>query len=150
MLEKIKDLIKRQEQSIKIRPLRHLAITMHGLEDWSKKHKKPVEEAYKKGFENLKEIIKLQLDSNIPILTIYLLPEKQKKEEDYELFLKEFVSFFEYLRDSEEMQQNKVKISALGKWYDIPGSAVEILKDVHACLQGPRNIPGKPGQQDSR
>ena len=129
MLERFKLLLRLQEkEGIVKRSIKHLAITTHGIEKWSRENKKPLEETYKKSFELIKQVIELQINNKIPILTIYLLPEKLKKEEEFPKFLDEFIAFFTMLKSSSLVHENKVKVSALGKWYDIPGRAVEPIK----------------------
>ena len=130
MLERFKLLLRLQEkEGIVKRNIKHLAITTHGMENWSEQNKKPLEETYKKSFELIKQVIELQIKNKIPIFTIYLLPEKLKKEEEFPKFLDEFIAFFTMLKSSSLVHENKIKISALGKWYDIPGRAVDSIKE---------------------
>jgi undecaprenyl diphosphate synthase len=130
MLERFKLLLKLEEKEgeVKERKIRHLALTTHGMELWALKNKKPIEEAYKKSFKILKELVDLQSKNNIPILTVYLLPEELKKEEFFSAFLEEFIKFFEDLKINDKIHKNKIKISALGKWYDIPSRGVDAIK----------------------
>lgn len=123
MLEKVKNLIKTE-----LKPIRHLVITLNGMELWSEKNKKPIEESYKQSFDILKDLVEQQIKYNIPILTIYLLPEELKKDEHFPSFLDSFVNYFEFLKLSELVKKYKIKISALGKWYDIPSRGVESIK----------------------
>ncbi|MEE9525505.1 MAG: polyprenyl diphosphate synthase [Candidatus Woesearchaeota archaeon] len=131
MLERFKLMLKLQEKEGKAKKtIRHLAITMHGMEKWAEDKKKPLQEVYKKSFSILKEIIEYQIKNNTPILSIYVLPEQLKKEEDYPIFLDELIGFLNSVKKSSLIHNNKVKISALGKWYDIPGRAVDVIKEV--------------------
>jgi undecaprenyl diphosphate synthase len=134
VLEKIKisKILHKQEEAIKIRALRHVAITMQGLEVFAQQNRKPVEEIYKKSFEILKDILQQQIKLNIPIITVLLLTEKQKKEEKFSKFIDELIGFFNYIKQEEYIHQNKIKISALGKWYDIPSRAVDPIKEAIA------------------
>ena len=68
----------------------HLAVTTHGMKAWSEEHNQLLNQAYIKGFEIIKEIIQLQIKNNIPILTIYLIPEFLKEREHFPIFLDEF------------------------------------------------------------
>ncbi|MBW2977623.1 di-trans,poly-cis-decaprenylcistransferase [Candidatus Woesearchaeota archaeon] len=129
MLEKFKKVLKHEKEH-KIRSLKHLVITTHGVKPWAEKEKKTIEEAYKKSFEILNEIINLQTEQNIPILTIYLMPEGLKRKEYFPFFLNSLVAFFEKLLSSDNITNNKIKVSMLGKWYDLPGRAVEPLKEI--------------------
>lgn len=131
MLERFKLLLKLEEKEGKqTRALRHLAITTHGMELWAVKQKKELGETYKKSFEIVRELIELQIEHNVPILTIHLLPEEGKKEEQFSVFLDEFISFFNALKMASIIHKNKIKVSALGKWYDIPGRAVDPIKEI--------------------
>lgn len=132
MLEKISKILHKQEEAIKIKALRHLAITMQGLEVYAQQNKKQIEEVYKKSFELLKEVIQQQVKLNIPIMTVLLLTEKQKKEEKFLKFIDELIEFFTFIKHAEFIHKNKVKISALGKWYDLPSRAVEPIKEAIA------------------
>lgn len=129
MLEKISRIIHKQEESLKFHALRHLAFTMQGLEVYAQQNKKPVEEIYKRSFELLKEIIQQQIKMNIPIMTILLFTEKQKREEKFSKFIDELIEFFNYLKHADFIHSNKIKVSALGKWYDIPSRAVDPIKE---------------------
>jgi undecaprenyl diphosphate synthase len=132
MLEKFKDILKHEkEEVLKITTPNHIAITLGGIAVWAENKKVPIEEAYKKSGEITKEIIKEQIRSNIPILTFYLLPESMDK--DSEMFLKllnSIIEFFDNLVNDELITKNRIKISVLGKWYDMPGRVVDSVKKV--------------------
>jgi len=131
MLERFKLLLRLEEkEGIKKSSLKHIAVTTHGMETWAENNKKEKQETYQKCFSVIKEIIESGVKANIPILTIYVLPEKLKEEEAYSIFLDELVSFLNNLKDSGIVHDNKMKVSALGKWYDIPGRAVEAIKSI--------------------
>lgn len=130
MLEKFKKAIKHEKEFVKIRSLKHLVITTHGIKLWAEKEKKTIEEAYKKSFELLDEIMDLQITQNIPILTVYLMPEGLARKDYFHVFLNELIGFFEKLLSSEQLSNKKIKVSILGKWYDLPGRAVEPIKEI--------------------
>jgi undecaprenyl diphosphate synthase len=131
MLERFKLMLKLQEKDGTIKNMiRHLALTMQGMEKWAEQKKVPLQEAYNKSFTILKEVIELQVKNDIPILTVYVLPEQLKKEDQFSIFLDELISFLNSIKSSSLLHDNKVKISALGKWYDIPGRAVDVIKGV--------------------
>lgn len=130
MLEKIRKILKLQEEGIKVRPLRHLALTIDGVRTWVIKEGKQFDEAYARVFSTLNSIIELQAGMNIPIITIYLMPEEMKSREYFQKFLDAVVSFFSALRTAETVHNNKIKITALGKWYDLPNRAVEPIKQI--------------------
>ena len=127
MLEKFRRILLREKDT---KPLMHVAVTMNGIKPWSDKQKIPLEQAYEKSFEILNEIIEAQSAKNIPILTIYLMPENLKNKEQFPVFLTELINFFNSLSSADVIHQNKIKISILGKWYDLPGRAVDPIKKV--------------------
>jgi undecaprenyl diphosphate synthase len=132
MLEKFKDLMKREkEEVLKIKVPRHIAITMEGIEAWSKKNNKTLEEAYEKSFVILRSTIKSSIKLDIPILTFYMLPEKIKKDtKEYPEKINYIIEFLENLVNGELISNNRIKVSVLGKWYDLPGRAVEAIKRI--------------------
>ena len=131
MLEKVKKAIKKEKEEdfFKIKLPRHITLTMNGIEDWAKKNNASLEDANKRSFLILKSTIKTQIRLGIPILTFYLMPESMgQSSESYEQTLDSIISFFTELPSSELINKNKVKISVLGKWYDLPGRIVDVIK----------------------
>jgi undecaprenyl diphosphate synthase len=130
MFEKIKGIIKKQEEETRIRAIRHVALTLHGIDSFAKDKSLAYGEVYEKSFGIIKEILPLQIENNIPILTIDLIPEELKHQENFSVFLDKFIEFFNFLKSSQIIHENKIKITALGKWYDLPGRAVDCIKAI--------------------
>jgi undecaprenyl diphosphate synthase len=129
MLEKVKDIIKKEEDVFKIKLPRHIALTMNGIEEWAKKNKVSLEDANNRSFLILKSTIKTQIRLGIPILTFYLMPENiDRNSQSYEQTLNSVINLFTELPSSELVNKNQIKISALGKWYDLPGRIVDVIK----------------------
>lgn len=129
LLEKFKDLVKKEKtEGIKPKIPKHVAITTDGTIRWAKLNKTPLEETYKKSNLLIKSTIKTQVKLNIPILTIYLLPSELKEHENFSIIIDSVIELFKELSVSEIINENMIKISVLGKWYDLPGRAVEIIK----------------------
>lgn len=104
---------------------KHIAITAEGTLQWIKNNKIiDVKDAFTKKIEIAKEIISLQTKRAIPILTIYLLDEKKHSDAELEAMQE----FFKNIKKSRIVHENKIKISVLGKWYDLPGYLVEEIK----------------------
>jgi len=59
-----------------------------------------------------------------------LIPEELKNEEKFSAFLDKFIEFFNFLKLHALVHENKIKITAIGKWYDLPGRAVDSIKDL--------------------
>ena len=131
MLDKLKDQIKEAKGILKTDTPKHLAITVDGIPEWAKENNKSLEEAYKESFLMIKSTIKSQIKSDIPILTLYLLPESMKKDrEEFLRAIENIEEFFKEIIKSDIIIKNKVKISVLGKWYNLPSKTVEAIKEV--------------------
>lgn len=130
MLDKFKEQIKKEAAEIlKTATPKHIAITMDGIPEWAKKNNKDLEEAYKESFIILKSTIKSQVRTNTPVLTFYLLPDNIKKDsEEFSSLINKIEKFFDEIINSEIITKNKIKISVLGKWYNLPSKAVEAIK----------------------
>ena len=128
MLDRVKSMLKKDE--IKIKKPIHIAVTTHGITDWKEKHKKTSKETFEKCFNTAKSLVESQIQNSIRILTVYLLPEKIDDEENYDEFIDIMVDFIASLTNNNEINSNQVKVSVLGKWYDLPTKAIDPIKKV--------------------
>ncbi len=124
MLEKVK---KVKIVKPEIMP-KHIAITTEGKTRCAKINKKPLAEAYRQSLINIKDTIKMQVKLNIPITTFYLLSTDIKDFEPLSELVDYLVMFFNELPKMKLVKNNKIKISVLGKWYNLPGRVVEPIK----------------------
>jgi len=127
MLDKILNLKKEITLNKKGLP-KHIALTLAGNADWAKIHKKPLEEAYSKQFATIEKLVSLQVSLNIPVFTIFLLSEELRDSERFALFKELMIDFFNRLKDSKLIHEKQIKVSALGKWYDLPYRLIESIK----------------------
>jgi len=131
MLERFRLMLRLEEkEGLKKKLVKHIAITTEGIEFWAKKNNKTLEQSYKKSFVIIRDIISLIIRSNIPLITFYISPKEIKRDESFNIFVDELVSFLNNMKGSELLHKNKAKVSALGKWYDMPGKAVEAVKSI--------------------
>ena len=64
-------------------------------------------------------------------MTVYLLPDSTNRpSDDYVDFSGFIADFFNKLSENHLIAENKIKISIFGKWYHLPGKAVESLKNI--------------------
>lgn len=109
---------------------KHIALTMGGNLSYSRRHNLPIDRVYSMVFSKINDMISMQTSMGIPIITLNVLTSKAKSFENYSNIMDVMVDFFEKLRGNKIVSENKVKISVLGKWYDLPGRVVEPIKAV--------------------
>lgn len=109
---------------------KHIAITMGGHRLWASKNKVDYEDVYRMIFDKINDIIQMQVELNVPLITIYALTAKIKEFMYFSTTMDSLAHFFNELKGSEIISKNKIKISVLGKWYDLPGRVVDAIKEV--------------------
>jgi undecaprenyl diphosphate synthase len=114
----------------KSRMPKHIAMTVGGLGRWSRKKGEDAKEANKRAFKKVEEIIRYQLCFDIPILTLYLINSRVKESSDFTEMMDALAEFFKELLQNKDIFRSKIKVSILGKWYDLPSRVVEPIKRV--------------------
>jgi len=109
---------------------KHIAMTVGGLGRWANKTGQELKEAHKKAFEKVNEIIRYQLCFDIPIITLYLINSRINQAKDFTETMDALAEFFQELLQNKDVFKSKIKVSILGKWYDLPGRVVEPIKRV--------------------
>ena len=135
-IEKVKELIAPKpdtegESSIKLKFPNHLALTMEGIFRHSQEKKLDLAETYKKSFIILKNLVTIQVKHNITILTVLAVPSSTRKDtENFSVLLDSLINFLNDLKKDPTIHKNKVKVSVLGKWYDLPGRLITPIKEL--------------------
>jgi len=109
---------------------KHLAMNIAGVTKWAERENIPLADAFKRSFAVMEDIIRFQVKLNIPILTFFVLPETSKKSQQFSVLLDCFVQFLDRISFGELVNKNKIKVTILGKWYDLPGRAVDRIKSI--------------------
>ncbi|MBW2980680.1 di-trans,poly-cis-decaprenylcistransferase [Candidatus Woesearchaeota archaeon] len=129
MLERFRILKKEKEAGIALKSPKHIAITTNGTTSWAIKHEVTFEEAFKKSFAIINNAMEVQINQKIPIITFYLMAEETKKKpEIFTQVVSAVTVLFEGLVGNKLIHENKIKISILGKWYDLPSRLVDAIK----------------------
>jgi undecaprenyl diphosphate synthase len=106
---------------------KHIAMAVDGTKKYADANKKPMEEANSQKFLNIKNIIKICTKLGIPLFTFFLMPKKGK-EEDITSDVDALVNFFGDLAAWDAIAENQIKVTVIGKWYDLPGRLVDTIK----------------------
>lgn len=122
---------------------KHIAISVKGVMQWAKENKKSFSEAFRKRDFLIAEMIEELVKGNVPIITFYILAEnisgyspdaksedanKKGNDNDYNENVESMAGFFNVLAEHEFVHKNQIKISVMGKWYDLSGMVVESIK----------------------
>ncbi len=114
---------------------KHIAISMDGFTEWSKREGKSTMIAHKRGYENVQSIIRAAFRLDVPVVTFFLLPsiDKLKKIKDpreYDKVMEMIYELFSNLIDEKILYENQVRVSVLGKWYDLSEEVVRPIKTI--------------------
>ncbi len=77
-------------------------------------------------------LLKEQIELGLPIMSLYILKEKDFYSKTGIDDVDSILWLMECLKSSELIHKNQVKVSVIGKWYDLPGMAVEEIKQLIA------------------
>jgi len=130
MFKKITDILKAREKIhiMKADMPRHIAITME--EEPKAMYNMNLEEVYNKRNNLIKDIMNTQIKLNIPIITIFLLSVSAKNSENFSFLMDDMAKFFNKLIEDKKIYKEQVKVSVLGKWYDLPERVVNPVKEI--------------------
>ncbi|MDP7180051.1 MAG: polyprenyl diphosphate synthase [Candidatus Woesearchaeota archaeon] len=132
MLEKVKNILKQEKSEVPLQSVpNHVAITLGGINIWSEKVKVPLKEAYEKSGLIINEVISEQIKNKISITTFFILPEDFNKEsESFPILTDSLIGYLKELNQNNILSENKIKVSIIGKWYDLPGRLVDEIKAI--------------------
>tara|TARA_Y100000310_G_C20645842_1_gene796517 strand:- start:41 stop:724 length:684 start_codon:yes stop_codon:yes gene_type:complete len=111
----------------------HIAIDTKGVERWSEKNKLSLVDGFQKSFSRIKELMQVQVEQKIPILSFLILPLKQERRME---LLKEFNEFIIKEDFWKHLRENKIKVTVLGQWYDLPS---EIIGNLKCLIEGTKD-----------
>lgn len=102
----------------------HVAVIMDGNGRWAQKKGNPRREGHKRGVNTLKDIVEASMDLGISCLTVFAFSTENWKRPDYEVnFLMKL--FQKTLDDeTEELNQNNVKINVIGRRKKLPQNLI--------------------------
>lgn len=108
----------------------HIGFICRGSSEWSLQKKKKLYEGYRKSFSRILELMELQVKRSIPVTTFHLMPTTVDDSENYAMLVDEIAAFLSDLSTNELLHRHKIKISVIGKWYNLPTRAIEAIKKI--------------------
>lgn len=109
---------------------KHIALTVGGLGRWSRDNAAETKETYRQALKKIEEMVRYQICFDIPIITLYLINSNVQNTKEFTEVMDSISEFFNDLAQNKDILKNKVKVSILGKWYDLPSRVVESIKKV--------------------
>ncbi len=109
--------------------LNHIALILDGNKRWAKKNNKSILNGYKKGFENIKNLVTYSLSKKISNLTIFALSSENFNRSSinliYDIIYDNFSNTFNDL-----IKQKGVKIKIFGSRKNLPDKILEIFQNI--------------------
>ena len=115
--------------------LEHIAFILDGNKRWAKKNNINLKNAYKKGLENISELISDCIKIKIKYLTLFTLSSENIKRQTvgniFQVIYEDFSFFFDKI-----IEEKKVKIKIIGSKKTLPS---KILKLIDHCENATKN-----------
>ncbi len=111
---------------------KHVAVTLCSGQDYEYASARGIglKELYAKRERIVLGLAEIQAGTGIPVVTVYLLPEVTAADEEFEANADALEALFAAVKASRIIHESQVKVSVLGKWYDLPGRVVESIKSM--------------------
>jgi len=115
--------------------LEHIAFILDGNKRWAKKNNIILKNAYKKGLENISDLVINCLDIKLKYLTLFTLSseniQRQSVNNIFQVIYDDFSFFFEKI-----IKEQKIKIKIIGSKLNLP---TKILKLIDHCEHETKN-----------
>ena len=107
--------------------LNHVAFILDGNKRWAKRNNLNNTEGYKKGFDNIKNIIDFSIKKKISNLTLFTLSSENIMRPSVKILYEIIINNFENFLD-ELLNTKKIKINILGSKKNLPLKIIEIFE----------------------
>ena len=115
--------------------LEHIAFILDGNKRWAKKNNINLKNAYKKGLENISDLVVNCIDIKLKYLTLFTLSseniQRQSVNSIFQVIYDDFSFFFEKI-----IKEQKIKIKIIGSKQNLP---TKILKLINHCEHETKN-----------
>ena len=115
--------------------LEHIAFILDGNKRWAKKNNINLKNAYKKGLENISDLVVNCIDLKLKYLTLFTLSSENIKRQSvnniFQVIYDDFSFFFDKI-----IKEQKIKIKIIGSKQNLP---TKILKLINHCEHETQN-----------
>ncbi|MBI3033764.1 undecaprenyl diphosphate synthase family protein [Candidatus Woesearchaeota archaeon] len=111
---------------------KHVGISLfsEGDPDYSARKGASLDVLYSRRAGIVMEILGFQVEFGIPVVSMLVLPLQKELNRGFAENSRSLAGLFEQIKGSREVHGNQVKVSVLGKWYNLQGSIVESIKSL--------------------
>ncbi len=109
--------------------LDHIALILDGNKRWAKKNNQSNINGYFKGFENIKNLVKISLSINLPNLTVFTLSSENFERSSLNIIYQIIYDNFSKILD-ELIQEDGVRIKIFGDRKNLPQKIIDIFDDI--------------------
>ena len=106
--------------------LEHIAFILDGNKRWAKKNNINLKDAYKKGLENISDLINNCLEIKLKYLTLFTLSSENIKRQSinniFQVIYDDFSFFFDKI-----IEEKKVKIKIIGSKSNLPNKILKLI-----------------------
>ena len=106
--------------------LEHIAIILDGNKRWAKKNKVTYIQAYKKGLQNINNLIDTCLQIRLPYLTLFTLSSENIKRKSvnyiYQVIYDDFAFFFDKI-----INEKLIKVKVIGSKENLPDKILNLI-----------------------
>ncbi|MGC9326192.1 MAG: isoprenyl transferase, partial [Candidatus Hinthialibacter sp.] len=99
---------------------RHVAVIMDGNGRWARRMRRPRIEGHRAGIKSVREIVRTCRQLEIPYLTLYAFSAENWKRPNAEINALMILLCNFLKREIREMQENKIRLQAIGRLTDLP------------------------------
>ena len=107
---------------------KHIALDLEGVGKWAEEQHVSLDDAYKKSFSIIHELVEQQIKLNIPVLTFFVMSPNLKGTQQADALMEQFATFLENESVRKMAREHKIKVTVLGKWYDLSQRMVEAIR----------------------
>jgi undecaprenyl diphosphate synthase len=108
----------------RISGIKHIAFSIKGIDYWAEINSSSIEMALKEAGERIIGVIEMCIKSRITIFTFNL-----SEFSDFSAHMDWVSEFIDSLAKSRLVNDNKIKLSVMGKWYDLPSKVIDSVKN---------------------